>query len=483
MNRARPPLNMMKMMRMTSLPRQFFLLALCLFASSCGPSSTSSSGAIATDNPQTEGPSWQCRKTTHDIGTVWAGPVIRFNYYFRNVGTEPLEIYQVTSSCGCATAGEFERIIEPGVQGKIPMQIITSNLGFTELDKVVNVVTNDDENKLVKLRVQGVIRERIEMRPATGAVFGRVLPGSPVTKEIRFKNNLPEPMSLALRPGTGKERFSRTLHVDKPGEEYRLVVEFSPPKEGGSYRGDILVDTGIENPSVLRIHCSALVPRRMEVHPARVFLPPKLTREEKRLIRVTRHVPKPIVVTGATVNDPEVGVSFEAKGDVETVIHLTFPAGFEFPESDLFLTIATSDADTGALEVPIRSIDALSKVKGKRDRREKKVGTAKIQSDQPSDSIQLEPGSFDLRLTEGIPLSATVTVSSPGVLDFKVLSVKTTDSRIKATFFGPGASGGYVVKIKVPGDYRPSGTDLFVQMETNLPGHSEHRIPIEVSTD
>src|SRR5258708_1206863 len=50
----------------------------------------------------------------HDFGRIRQGDVVRYDFVFKNAGTEPLEIASVTPGCGCTTVGNWDRRVEPG---------------------------------------------------------------------------------------------------------------------------------------------------------------------------------------------------------------------------------------------------------------------------------------------------------------------------------------------------------------------------------
>src|ERR1051325_2118484 len=58
----------------------------------------------------------------YDFGKVTAGDPVNYTFYFTNVGTTTLELASVQPSCGCTTAGEWSKSVEPGKSGSIPIR-------------------------------------------------------------------------------------------------------------------------------------------------------------------------------------------------------------------------------------------------------------------------------------------------------------------------------------------------------------------------
>ncbi len=52
-----------------------------------------------------------------DIGSVRAGEVIKYDARLRNVGTEPLVVKEISTSCGCTSAEYDKQPIAPGGEG------------------------------------------------------------------------------------------------------------------------------------------------------------------------------------------------------------------------------------------------------------------------------------------------------------------------------------------------------------------------------
>ena len=85
---------------------------------------TSPAKAAATGTPKIE-----FNATTYNFGKVNMGELIRHEFVFTNVGTAPLEILEVKPGCGCTTAGAWDKVVQPGKTGVIPLQFNTANYG------------------------------------------------------------------------------------------------------------------------------------------------------------------------------------------------------------------------------------------------------------------------------------------------------------------------------------------------------------------
>src|SRR5216110_2475601 len=70
--------------------------------------------------PGASGAKIQFAEATFDFGKVKGGEVVRHDFVFTNNGTAALEIKDVRSGCGCTTAVNWDRQVEPGKTGVMP---------------------------------------------------------------------------------------------------------------------------------------------------------------------------------------------------------------------------------------------------------------------------------------------------------------------------------------------------------------------------
>src|SRR5689334_22874776 len=91
------------------------------------PGVNTGSSAAAVPAPSTGGPQIQFDNQVYDFGKVTAGDVVKHTFVFTNTGTQTLELSDVHPSCGCTTAGDWTRKVEPGQTGSIPLQVNTAN--------------------------------------------------------------------------------------------------------------------------------------------------------------------------------------------------------------------------------------------------------------------------------------------------------------------------------------------------------------------
>src|ERR1700747_2024221 len=102
------------------------------------------------------GPKIQFQTPVYDFGKVKSGDPVKYTFIFTNSGDELLILTNVQPSCGCTTAGDWSRQVEPGKTGTIPVQFNSANYGGQVL-KTVTVTCNDRSQRSVGLQLKGTV--------------------------------------------------------------------------------------------------------------------------------------------------------------------------------------------------------------------------------------------------------------------------------------------------------------------------------------
>lgn len=91
-------------------------------------------------------------KSQHDFGELKSGVKVDFTFTFRNSGKKNLEIKDVKTSCGCTAALVSNKILKPGEEGTIKVELDTTNREG-KLRREVTIISNDPEepNKILTI--------------------------------------------------------------------------------------------------------------------------------------------------------------------------------------------------------------------------------------------------------------------------------------------------------------------------------------------
>ncbi|HNW98942.1 MAG TPA: DUF1573 domain-containing protein [Bacteroidales bacterium] len=128
----------------------FFVLFIANAQTTTAPSENASGAEIKFDN------------IVHDYGTVQKGADGKCEFVFKNTGTEPLILSNVTTSCGCTVPSWPKEPILPGKTGAIKVTYTKMNTPGT-ISKQITVNSNASNGTIV-LSIKGLV---VDNTPAT----------------------------------------------------------------------------------------------------------------------------------------------------------------------------------------------------------------------------------------------------------------------------------------------------------------------------
>src|SRR5688572_24403180 len=162
----------------------------------------------------------------HDFNKVKANEPQRCDFVFTNTGTATLELTDVRPGCGCTTAGQWDRKVEPGKTGKIPIQF-NPGAGSGTVTKSISVTCNDPLQAVHTLQVKATIWKPVDINPAYVYFMGVEGEVTNDTKMVKITNNLEEAITLEA-PVSNNPNFKTELKTVTPGKEFELHVVYTP---------------------------------------------------------------------------------------------------------------------------------------------------------------------------------------------------------------------------------------------------------------
>ena len=124
--------------------------------------------------------------------------------------------------CGCTTAGEWTKTVEPGKTGNIPIQVNTANFNGP-VAKVVNVDTSDPTQQTVVLQVKGTLWKPVDVQPSLAYFTASADSPTVASSVVHIKSNLEKPLSLAV-PEISNKAFNVEVKPVEAGKDYQVVV-------------------------------------------------------------------------------------------------------------------------------------------------------------------------------------------------------------------------------------------------------------------
>lgn len=92
-----------------------------------------------------------------DFGKVKEGVVVEHVFKFKNAGTAPVILSQVSASCGCTTPDFTKEPVLPGKIGEIKVSF--NSLGQVGTQQKIVTVSSNAENRVTTVQIKGVVEK------------------------------------------------------------------------------------------------------------------------------------------------------------------------------------------------------------------------------------------------------------------------------------------------------------------------------------
>lgn len=291
-----------------------------------------------------------------DFGKQMSGEPIRHDFWFTNRGNAVLEVSAVRPGCGCTVAGDWDRRVEPGKTGKIPVMLRTEKMNGA-VQKNISVTTNMPGQPETVLWLKGTIWTPIDVQPAY-VNFGAITDTDhPKEQIVKITNKLDDKIDIK-NVKSSNPMFRVEVKPVTEGKEYEMKVTVLPPMPTGSQVANITAETGNAKMATLTVNATAYVPARVEVQPQKILIPKPLTMELERAVYVTFNAGTDLKVSDVTMSDPKISARLmeDAAGKRFRIV-VKFPAGYELPSGQPGkITFKTSDKAFPEVTVPVEAV-------------------------------------------------------------------------------------------------------------------------------
>jgi Protein of unknown function (DUF1573) len=143
---------------------------------------------------------------------ILEGDAVEVAFAFRNMGSQPLVIHDVSTSCGCTTAEYPSGPLKPGDRGVV--RTTFDSRGYNgDVDLTLLVKSNDTKDPMKALHVRGKVVRQWQVQPDR-LVLANVAPGGSYQQSLRLVNYMDVP--LRIREVAAGADFIRLL--SPPGE-------------------------------------------------------------------------------------------------------------------------------------------------------------------------------------------------------------------------------------------------------------------------
>lgn len=303
-----------------------------------------------------ESPKAKFDSIEHRFGTVLAGTDVNHTFKFKNVGTGPLEILAVKPGCGCTTSGEYERIIQPGAEGSIPIKMSTTKFQGP-VNKSVTVHTNGSGvDNLIMLTVSGDVKPLYLVEPGKlefGSLKLAEVAGKGLSKTVRITNKIDKPLELS-NVRSSNANYTVKTNVLEPGQVYELTVTLSGNVRTGSNGTSIEAETNFPEASSIRIPAAIYVNAPLDIMPSQLTLSKSRKLPMSRALFIRNNTAEPATVSDLKVSSPKLTARLEeTTPGMAWKVTLDVPADYQSPELGDTLSLNTSNAEIPELVVDI----------------------------------------------------------------------------------------------------------------------------------
>ena len=320
-----------------------------------------SHAALTATSPASAAPAIHFEQMVFDFGTIDSGVPVKHDFIFTNTGNQLLEITQVKPSCGCTTAGNWDKQVEPGQTGKIPVQFHTLGFGGT-VRKSITVMCNDPARTNVILQLNGTIWKPIDVAPAY-AIFA---PGPDLqtneTRVIKIVNHEQEPLTLA-DPVCSNRLFQTQVRTVKAGQEFELHVTTVPPFGASSTSTAITLKTSSKKMPTIAITAFLTPQPVIAVRPPQITLPPgALTTPAQYTVTIQNNATNALSLSEPRVNAEGIDIQLkEIQSGRLYSITTRFPAGFKTePGKMIAASVKSSHPQFPTIRIPVLQTPAPS---------------------------------------------------------------------------------------------------------------------------
>jgi hypothetical protein len=280
-------------------------------------------------------------QTTHDLGLIPAGTLVKREIVFTNQGTADLTIREISHTCSCTTTPEWTRVTPPKGSGRILVEFHAMALSGA-IQKTIAVHTNDPAQLVTTLTLQGVVKQVLEATPSVAVMTASGRQPQDLSTVIRIINHTDQPITLQ-DPVSNHKQFRPRLETITAGKEFRLTVSVLTPMPADLNHASITLATSSVEIPVITIPAVVLTTPELIVHPPQLFL--QALTPDPYLISIRNQSPDPITVTNATCDAPGCIVTIrEITAGKEFELSVRFPKDLVAPPGKTYTVAADTSA-------------------------------------------------------------------------------------------------------------------------------------------
>jgi hypothetical protein len=288
--------------------------------------------ADAAASTNSSGPKIAFETPVYDFGKAKSGDPVKHTYLFTNTGDAVLYITNVQPSCGCTTAGDWSKQVEPGKTGTIPVQFNSANYNGGVF-KTITVTSNAKDQQSTVLQLKGTVWKPIEISPQFAMITVPPDTTPNTTTIVRIVNNMDDPIDV-WEPEANNKSFVVELKTNKVNKEYELAISAVGGLEASASAQISVKSSGSNAPGNLTLTAMANVQPALSISPPQITLPAgPLPDKQTSTVTIQNNSAKPLSLSEPAVDNKDVEVQLaETQPSKQFTVTLTFPKGFELAQ-------------------------------------------------------------------------------------------------------------------------------------------------------
>jgi len=314
---------------------------------------------VPTRQDTNNGPRINFEQTVFDFGKISPTEVVKHEFIFSNAGNAVLHVTDVKPGCGCTTAGEWDREVQPGKTGKIPVQFNPGSFSGI-VGKSITVFSDDPTKPQTYLTIKGTIWRPIDVIPPNAFIYVTEGFTNAETRVVRIINNMEEPITVCDLACTNKA-FDVSLKETKPGHEFEISITVKPPLPSQYVQCPVTAKTSSSNMPTVSINAFAMVQPVIQTIPQPFYLPGGALPANNVYTVTVRNNSG----TSMALSDPSINVDGATVKVLETQpgrmfnIQVSFPAGFQIqPGQKVEITAKSTLANHPVVKIPVLQLPA-----------------------------------------------------------------------------------------------------------------------------
>jgi hypothetical protein len=239
----------------------------------------------------------------YDFGNVYSGTTVKHVFRLKNVGSAPLDVSGVRTSCGCTAAQPTKKQLLPGEESEIAVTFDTRT-DHGPATRTITVFTNDQAHQQLDLTMRGDVKVQVEASP-TLVIFDRVRRGTSQSQQVTVTDEMPD-RDFKIDAITNASPFIKAISQPAPAGKRNAVLNITLLKTAPA--GPIADLVKVKTTRMLvEIPVSGTVLGDLNLNPAQVsfgIVPHHAS--ALRFVRLTNSGDHPVKVTGISSNNASV---------------------------------------------------------------------------------------------------------------------------------------------------------------------------------